>query len=172
MTQPGTASSRSSTGTGTSSERRTPMSVSGPWPGRAGDASGARGSEGNAPERRGSLRLPTAAHQPALVLPAPRRSTPCAMARPRSSLRQLSNDAAAYRRLPDPLGTLEVQASAAAEPGSLAMASPGSACRPKALLALAVLQCRRPDIGSRVNREVHARFWEHAGVKSLRVTRQ
>jgi hypothetical protein len=33
-------------------------------------------------------------------------------------------------------------------------------------------QCRQPNIGSRVNREVHARFWEHAEVKSLRVTRQ
>ena len=30
-------------------------------------------------------------------------------------------------------------------------------------------QCRRPNIGSRVNREVHARFWEHAEVKALRV---
>src|SRR5947209_11400934 len=31
---------------------------------------------------------------------------------------------------------------------------------------------KRPNIGSRVNREVHARFWERAEVKFLRATRQ
>ena len=31
---------------------------------------------------------------------------------------------------------------------------------------------KRPNIGSRVSREVHARFWEHAEVRFLRVTRQ
>jgi hypothetical protein len=31
---------------------------------------------------------------------------------------------------------------------------------------------QRPNIGSRVNREVHARFWERLGVKLLRATRQ
>ncbi len=31
---------------------------------------------------------------------------------------------------------------------------------------------KRPDIGSRVSREVHARFWERAEVKFLRATRQ
>ncbi len=31
---------------------------------------------------------------------------------------------------------------------------------------------QRLNIGSRVKREFHARFWEHAEVKSLRVTRQ
>jgi putative transposase len=31
---------------------------------------------------------------------------------------------------------------------------------------------RRPNIGSRVNREVHARFWERLGVKFPRATRQ
>jgi hypothetical protein len=31
---------------------------------------------------------------------------------------------------------------------------------------------QRPNIGSRVNREVHARFWERAAVKLLRATRQ
>src|SRR5437763_16636893 len=30
---------------------------------------------------------------------------------------------------------------------------------------------KRPNIGSRVNREVHARFWERAEVKFLRATR-
>src|SRR5262245_14578490 len=31
---------------------------------------------------------------------------------------------------------------------------------------------QRPNIGSRVNREVHARFWERPKVKVLRATRQ
>jgi hypothetical protein len=31
---------------------------------------------------------------------------------------------------------------------------------------------KRPNIGSRVNREVHARFWERPGVRFLRATRQ
>ena len=30
---------------------------------------------------------------------------------------------------------------------------------------------RRPNIGSRMNREVHVRFWERAEVKFLRATR-
>ena len=30
---------------------------------------------------------------------------------------------------------------------------------------------QRPNIGSRVNREVHARFWEQPEVQSLRLTR-
>src|SRR5262245_66635708 len=31
---------------------------------------------------------------------------------------------------------------------------------------------QRPNIGSRMNREVHVRFWERAEVKFLRATRQ
>jgi len=31
--------------------------------------------------------------------------------------------------------------------------------------------CQRSNIGSRVNREVHARFWERPGVRFLRATR-
>jgi len=31
---------------------------------------------------------------------------------------------------------------------------------------------QRPNIGSRVNREIHARFWERVEVKFLRATRQ
>ena len=34
------------------------------------------------------------------------------------------------------------------------------------------LVCQRSNIGSRVNREVHARFWERPGVRFLRATRQ
>ena len=41
-----------------------------------------------------------------------------------------------------------------------------------ALRPLAAMSWQRPNIGSRVNREVHARFWERPGVKFLRATRQ
>src|SRR5206468_8887069 len=41
-----------------------------------------------------------------------------------------------------------------------------------ALRSLAAMSWKRPNIGSRVNREVHARFWERAEVKFLRATRQ
>ena len=41
-----------------------------------------------------------------------------------------------------------------------------------ALRSLAAMLWQRPNIGSRVNREVHARFWERAEVKFLRATRQ
>lgn len=40
------------------------------------------------------------------------------------------------------------------------------------LCPLAALSWSRPNIRSRVSREVHARFWEHAEVRFLRVTRQ
>jgi hypothetical protein len=36
---------------------------------------------------------------------------------------------------------------------------------------LAAVPWKRPNIGSRVNREVHARIWEHPGVRFLRATR-
>ena len=37
---------------------------------------------------------------------------------------------------------------------------------------IGAMSWQRPNIGSRVNREVHARFWERAEVKFLRATRQ
>ena len=39
------------------------------------------------------------------------------------------------------------------------------------LRSLAAMLWQRSNIGSRVNREVHARFWERAEVKFLRATR-
>jgi hypothetical protein len=38
--------------------------------------------------------------------------------------------------------------------------------------SLAAMTWQRPNIGSRMNREVHVRFWERAEVKFLRATRQ
>jgi hypothetical protein len=37
---------------------------------------------------------------------------------------------------------------------------------------LAAMSWHRPNIGSRMNREVHVRVWERAEVKFLRATRQ
>ena len=62
-------------------------------------------------------------------------------------------DSAAYRWLPSPLGAPKVQA-----PARTRLVGSGSPCRSKPLCSLAVSECRRPNIGSRVNREVHARF--------------
>jgi hypothetical protein len=48
---------------------------------------------------------------------------------------------------------------------------PASPRNTNALRSLAAMLWQRPNIGSRVNREVHARFWERAKVKLLRATR-
>ena len=45
-------------------------------------------------------------------------------------------------------------------------------CKSKTLCSLAAMSWQRPDNGSRMNREVHVRFWERAEVKFLRATRQ
>src|SRR5215475_13749210 len=44
-------------------------------------------------------------------------------------------------------------------------------CQPNALCSLAVMSWQRPNIGSRVPREGHARYWERPVVKFLRATR-
>ena len=72
--------------------------------------------------------------------------------------KQLRPTLTAYRHLPGPLGALEVQAPETTTLGSKRMVGPGSVCQSNALLTLALLVCRQPNIGSRVNREVHARF--------------
>ena len=43
---------------------------------------------------------------------------------------------------------------------------------PNALCSLGTVSWQRPNIGSRVTREGHARFWERPEVKFLRATRQ
>ena len=43
---------------------------------------------------------------------------------------------------------------------------------PKSIRSLAAMSWQRPNIGSRMNREVHVRVWERAEVKFLRATRQ
>src|ERR1700730_8987607 len=47
-----------------------------------------------------------------------------------------------------------------------------SPCPSNSLRSLAAMSWQRPNIGSRMNREVHVRVWERAEVKFLRATRQ
>src|SRR5215472_17029433 len=44
-------------------------------------------------------------------------------------------------------------------------------CKFQALCSLAAMSWKRPNNGSRMNREVHVRFWESPEVKVLRATR-
>ena len=67
-------------------------------------------------------------------------------------------DSAVHRLLPSPLGAPKVQAPARTTQRRERLVGPGSPCQSNPLCSLAALGCRRPNIGSRVNREVHARF--------------
>jgi hypothetical protein len=60
----------------------------------------------------------------------------------------------------------------AIRPRGTRLVLPAQSGEPPALRPLATMSWQRPNIGSRVNREVHARFWERLGVKLLRATRQ
>ena len=72
--------------------------------------------------------------------------------------RAVEIDSAAYRWLPSPLGAPEVQAPARTTQRHTRLVGSGSPCQSKPLCSLAVRECRRPNTGSRVYREVHARF--------------
>ena len=70
-----------------------------------------------------------------------------------------------------PLGAPQVQAAASQDQRGARLVCSASPCQSNALRSLAAMSWQRPNIGSRVNREVHARFWERPEVKSLRATR-
>ncbi len=70
------------------------------------------------------------------------------------------------------VGAPQVQADAPSDQGGTRLVRPATSGEPPALRPLATMSWQRPNIGSRVNREVHARFWERLGVKLLRATRQ
>ena len=55
--------------------------------------------------------------------------------------------------------------------GAKRLVRPAPPGQPDALRPLAAMSWQRPNIGSRVTREGHARFWERPGVKFLRATR-
>src|SRR3981081_254012 len=95
----------------------------------------------------------------------------------RSALQPLLQDAVASdaeedRCLCHSVGAPQVQADAPSDQGGTRLVLPATSGEPPALRPLATMSWQRPNIGSRVNREVHARFWERLGVKLLRATRQ
>src|SRR5271157_4799671 len=92
-------------------------------------------------------------------------------------LRQLLPDAIASnaqkdRSLCHSLGAPQIQAVRPSDQGSERLVRTAAPREPHALCPLAAMSWQRPDIGSRVTREGHARFWERLEVKSLRATRQ
>jgi hypothetical protein len=70
------------------------------------------------------------------------------------------------------VGPPQVQADGAPDQGSAGLVRPGAPGDTEALCSLASMPSQRPNIGSRVTREGHARFWERPGVKLPRATRQ
>src|SRR5262249_3267104 len=81
-------------------------------------------------------------------------------------------DAQADRRLCHSVGPPQVQADGAPDQGSAGLVRPVTPGDTKTLCSLASMPWQRPNIGSRVTREGHARFWERTGLKLPRATRQ
>src|SRR4051812_24615259 len=74
--------------------------------------------------------------------------------------------------LPDPLGAQQVQATASAAQRCKRLAGAGHPHQPASVCALALSAWEWPNIGSRMTRECHVRFWERVGVRLPRATRQ
>jgi hypothetical protein len=84
----------------------------------------------------------------------------------------VASDASQDRRLCHSVGSPQVQADGAPDQGSKGVVRPAAPSDTEALCSLAFMPWQRPDIGSRVTREGHARFWERPGVKLPWATRQ
>src|SRR5229473_6419564 len=92
-------------------------------------------------------------------------------------LRQLLSDAVASdpeedRSLCHPLGASQVQTVASPNQRGERLVCTVALCKSEALRSLAAMSWKWPNNGSRMNREVHVRFWESPEVKVLRATRQ
>src|SRR4029434_10892268 len=70
------------------------------------------------------------------------------------------------------MGTPQVQADAPSNQGRAGLVWLTSSCEPASLCALGAMPWPRLNIGSRVTREGHARFWERLGVQFPWATRQ
>src|SRR5262249_21986980 len=81
-------------------------------------------------------------------------------------------DAEADRCLCHSMGPSQVQAAGSSDQGRKRLVRPAAPEDAEALCPLVPMSWQRPDIGSRVTREGHARFWERPGVKVPRATRQ
>ena len=84
----------------------------------------------------------------------------------------VASDPEEDRSLCHPLGAPQVQADASPDQGRERLVRPDTPGQPNTLCSLDVMSWQRPNIGSRVTREGHARFWERPEVKFLRATRQ
>src|SRR6185369_9662091 len=80
-------------------------------------------------------------------------------------------DPQADRRLCHQVGPPQVQADGSSDQGWKGLVRPAAPEDARALCSLAAMSWQRPDIGSRVTREGHARFWERPRVKFPRATR-
>jgi hypothetical protein len=76
------------------------------------------------------------------------------------------------RCLCHPVGTPQVQADAPPDQRRQRLVRPGTPGQPNTLCPLGIMSRQRRNIGSRVTREGHARFWERPGVKFRRATRR
>src|SRR6516162_973949 len=91
-------------------------------------------------------------------------------------LRPVLSDAIALdpqedRCLCHPLGAPEIQTVASPNQRGARLVCVASPRKSNSVRSLAAMSWQRPNIGSRMNREVHVRFWERAEVQLLRATR-
>ena len=75
------------------------------------------------------------------------------------------------RSLCHSLGAPQIQAVRPSDQGSKGLVRTAAPGKPHTPRSLAAMSWKRPNIGSRVTREGHARFWERLEVKVLRATR-
>src|SRR5262249_46591773 len=84
----------------------------------------------------------------------------------------VASDPAADRCLCPPVATPQRPADAPPAERCARLVRPDTSGQPNTLCSLDAMSWQRPNIGSRVTREGHARFWERPEVKFLRATRQ
>ena len=122
---------------------------------------------------------------PALAASSPQRQIPAGSGRDLQSrhsrldrlLQQLLPDAVASnpqkdRSLYHSLGAPQIQTVRPSDQGCEGLVCTAAPGKSGVLRPLVAMPWKRPDIGSRVTREGHARFWERLEVKVLRATRQ
>ena len=84
----------------------------------------------------------------------------------------VASDPEEDRCLCHPVGTSQVQAHAPPDQRREGLVRPATPRQTNSVRPLGIMPWQRPDIGSRVTREGHARFWERPEAKFLRATRQ
>src|ERR1019366_4702719 len=84
----------------------------------------------------------------------------------------IASHSQADRRLCHPVGTPQVQADAPSDQGCKRLVRPVPPSESQAPRPLVAMPWQRPNNRSRMNREVHVRFWESPEVKVLRATRR